>query len=107
MILILNVSLMLLCITILVGFLICTRKQDDVSWWTLRFLLIHSLISAVYMTHDAVNHGFDLSLQVVLIRWGFVSLVLSLLLLWFLQRRQYRKLQLQRFNEHLKTIIKE
>lgn len=107
MIYILNMILMLLAIAVLSGFLWCTRRYDDVLWWALRFLLTHSLISLFYMTYDAVDSGFELSLQLVLIRWGFVSMVLALALLWYLLRRQHKHFKQTRFNDRIAQIFKD
>lgn len=105
MIYLFNMALMVLAIGVLTGFLWCTRRHDDVLWWALRALLTHSLISLFYMTYDAVESGFELSLQLVLIRWGFVSMVLALALLWYLLRRQHKHFKQQRFNDRIANIF--
>lgn len=107
MIYIVNVGLMLGCIVILSRFLWRTRRFDDALWWLMRFLIIHSIISVVYMTYDAIHSGFQLSLQLILIRWGFVSLVSALGLLWHLLKKQHKNHQAQLFNNRIKSIFRD
>ena len=57
MIYLLHVGLMLLSMTILTAFLWVTRRYDDILWWALRCLLLHSLIAVVYMVY--VRHRID------------------------------------------------
>lgn len=107
MIYVTNIALMFLCIAILVTFLWCTRRCDDVLWWALRFLLLHGLISVVYMTYGAIHAGFAMSLSLMLIRLGFASLTMALALLWFLLQQQAKEYRRQRFNDRIKAVLKD
>lgn len=107
MIYLLHVSLMLLSMTILTAFLWVTRRYDDILWWTLRCLLLHSLIAVVYMAYDAVDAGFTMSLSLILIRSGFATLTMALALLWFLLHCERKNHRRQRFNDRINHIFKD
>lgn len=107
MIYVTNIALMFLSAAILVTFLWCTRRCDDILWWTLRFLLLHGLISVVYMTYDAIHTGFSMSLSLILIRLGFATLTMALALLWFLLHCERKNHRRQRFNDRINHIFKE
>ena len=107
MIYLLHVGLMLLSMTILTGFLWVTRRYDDILWWSLRCLLLHSLIGVVYMAYDAMHAGFAMSLSLILIRSSFATLTMALALLWFLLHCERKNHRRQRFNDRINHIFKD
>ena len=107
MIYLLHVGLMLLSMTILTAFLWLTRRYDDILWWTLRCLLLYSLIAVVYMAYDAMDAGVTMSLSLFLIRSGFATLTMALALLWFLLHCERKNHRRQRFNDRIQQIFKE
>lgn len=107
MIYVLHVALMLMSMAILMVFLWATRRHDNICWWALRFLVLHSLISVVYMAYDAVHAGFTMQLSLILIRTGFATLSMALALLWLLMHRQGKHYRHQRFQDRISQIFKD
>lgn len=104
---ILNLILMSLSLMILIVFLIQTRKKDTCEWWAMRSLLIYSIIVNVYMLYDAYEFGGILPINLIMIRLGFFSLTLALLLGWHLMKKRTKWYKKQRFNQRIQAIFKE
>ena len=107
MIYLLHVGLMLLSMTILTAFLWLTRRYDDILWWTLRCLLLHSLIAVVYMAYDAVHAGFTNTNTQKNKPTPKPTLTMALALLWFLLHCERKNHRRQRFNDRINHIFKD
>lgn len=107
MIYLINFCLMILCLFSLIWFLLKTRGRDNLAWWLLRFLVLHGMVCVIYMSYEAWQLWDNLPTNLLFIRLGFVSMTLTLLLLWHLLRQQRHDHRQQMFMHRINAIIKD
>lgn len=103
---IINIFAMSLASLMLAGMLISTRSYDSVGWWAFRVLTCYGIVCFVYLAFDTNILGSISPIRYMFIRFGFLALVLSMLLSWYLISHNHKTSHNLDFNSRLKNVFK-